>query len=545
MSKTNGLPQTQYAVQLVGPGELTLNRSKSVFRPGPTQVVGRIEAVGLCFSDLKLLKQFSTHARKTDILVGLTAAELATIPSYVPGDRPTVPGHEAVCRIVAVGEKVTRCKVGDRRLIQTDYRALKTANSNGSFGYNFEGALQEYVLMDERVTVDAASGESYLLAAEEGLSASAVALVEPWACVECAYVTEERRTIKAGGRLAIVVEPGHKVRPVERAYSPDGPPAEVVSAAPDQVGALPDGSFDDIVYFGAAAATVEALCDKLAARGIINLVTGGKTFGQPVSIDIGRIHYGMTRWTGTTGDDPADGYALIPRDGEVRDGDSILVVGAGGPMGQMHVIRDLCTDATGLTLTGTDFDNARLESLGVKARPLAEANGVDLRLVNPRETPLGGTFSYIALMAPVPQLVAAAVLDSAERCLINIFAGIPAGTRQAIDLDTYVRNRCWMFGTSGSRISDMKLVLDKVTAGKLDTNVSVDAVSGMAGAIEGIAAVENRTLAGKILVYPALRDVGLIPLTDLADRYPAVAAALRNGTWNKDAEAKLLEVAGG
>jgi len=170
---------------------------------------------------------------------------------------------------------------------------------------------------------------------------------------------------------------------------------------------------------------------------------------------------------------------------------------------------------------------------------------VDLRLVNPRETPLGGTFSYIALMAPVPQLVAAAVLDSAERCLINIFAGIPAGTRQAIDLDTYVRNRCWMFGTSGSRISDMKLVLDKVTAGKLDTNVSVDAVSGMAGAIEGIAAVENRTLAGKILVYPALRDVGLIPLTDLADRYPAVAAALRNGTWNKDAEAKLLEVAGG
>ena len=124
MSETNGLPETQYAVQLIGPGELTLNTSKEVFRPGPTQVVGRIEAVGLCFSDLKLLKQFSTHARKTDILEGLTADELATIPSYMPGDKPTVPGHEAVCRIVAAGEKVTRCTVGDRRLIQTDYRAL-------------------------------------------------------------------------------------------------------------------------------------------------------------------------------------------------------------------------------------------------------------------------------------------------------------------------------------------------------------------------------------------------------------------------------------
>jgi hypothetical protein len=148
-------------------------------------------------------------------------------------------------------------------------------------------------------------------------------------------------------------------------------------------------------------------------------------------------------------------------------------------------------------------------------------------------------------MAPVPQLVAQAVLDSAERCLINIFAGIPAGTRQALDLDTYVRNRCWMFGTSGSRISDMKIVLDKVTAGKLDTNCSVDAVSGMAGAIDGIAAVESRTLAGKILVYPALRDVGLIPLTELANHYPSVAEALNDGMWTQAAEAKLLEVAAG
>ncbi len=545
MNETNGLPETQYAVQLIGPGKLTLNKAKAVFKPGPTQVVGRIEAVGLCFSDLKLLKQFSAHARKSEILEGLSAEALAEIPSYVPGEAPTVPGHEAVCRIVAAGERVTRCRVGDRRLIQTDYRALKTANANAAFGYNIEGGLQAYVLMDERVTVDPDSGESFLIPVEDDLSASAVALVEPWACVECAYVTAERRTIKAGGRLAIVVEPGREARAVEGAYSGDGPPADVVSVTAEKIDTLANGAFDDIVYFGAAGATVEALCDKLAPRGIINLVTGGDTFGEPVSIDVGRVHYGMTRWIGTTGDDPAEAYEHIPGDGEVRDGDSILIVGAGGPMGQMHVIRDLCTDATGLSLTATDFDAARLDSLGAKARPLAAANGVALRLVNPQETPLEETFSYIALMAPVPQLVAQAVRDSAERAMINIFAGIPAGTRQAIDLDTYIRNRCWMFGTSGSRISDMKIVLDKVTAGKLDTNISVDAVSGMAGAIEGIAAVENRTLAGKIVVYPALRDVGLIPLADLAAHYPAVAEALNDGMWTRAAEAKLLAVAGG
>ena len=98
------------------------------------------------------------------------------MPNYVPGDKPTVPGHETVVRIVKVGPKVTRFKVGERYLVQTDYRWLPTANSNSAFGYNFEGALQEYVLVDERV-ITAPDGESMLIPAPEDLSASAIALV--------------------------------------------------------------------------------------------------------------------------------------------------------------------------------------------------------------------------------------------------------------------------------------------------------------------------------------------------------------------------------
>ncbi|NIA31811.1 MAG: hypothetical protein GWP06_18110, partial [Actinobacteria bacterium] len=49
----------QTAVELVGKDELKLNTEKDVYSPGPYQILCRIEAVGLCFSDLKLLKQFS------------------------------------------------------------------------------------------------------------------------------------------------------------------------------------------------------------------------------------------------------------------------------------------------------------------------------------------------------------------------------------------------------------------------------------------------------------------------------------------------------
>jgi L-sorbose 1-phosphate reductase len=79
------IPATQHAVQLVGPGQLRLNTSKPVPRPGSHQLLLRIEATGLCFSDLKLLKQFSAHPRKGPVIGGLAADVLAGIPGYVPG----------------------------------------------------------------------------------------------------------------------------------------------------------------------------------------------------------------------------------------------------------------------------------------------------------------------------------------------------------------------------------------------------------------------------------------------------------------------------
>src|SRR5215468_9594998 len=126
------VPQTQRAVQLVGPDQLKINETKAVFEPGPHQVLGKVEVVGLCFSDLKLLKQFSGHARKSEVAAGVDPQALKEMPNYVPGD-------ETVVRIVKTGNKVTRHKVGDRYLVQTDYRWLPTANSNSAFGYNFEG----------------------------------------------------------------------------------------------------------------------------------------------------------------------------------------------------------------------------------------------------------------------------------------------------------------------------------------------------------------------------------------------------------------------
>ncbi len=512
------IPKTQRAVQLVGPDQLELNTAKPVMEPGDYQVLARVEVTGLCFSDLKLLKQFQGHVRKSEVVTVLEPATLAQIPSYVPNAKPTVPGHETVVRVEKVGPKVTSVKVGDRRLVQTDYRWLKTANSNAAFGYNFEGALQEFVLLDERV-ITSPEGESMLLPAAADLSASAIALVEPWACVEDSYVVRERQAPRAGGRRLEVTC------------------GKFDAASLAQVA---DESIDDLVFRGADAGLLEQVFPKVAKGGLVNIVQGGARFGRPVTTPVGRVHYGGVRITGTTGSEVEAGYRAIPANGEIRPGDAIHVVGAAGPMGTMHVIRNLCQGAAGVSVLGGDMSDERLVQLTKLAEPLARQHGLTFRAYNAKTHPQQGPFNYIALMVPVPALVAEAVRQAAPRAVINIFAGIPAHVSHPIDLDTYLERQAYFIGTSGSTLEDMRIVLRKVTDRSLDTNLSVAAVSGLEGAIAGIRAVEKQLIAGKIIVYPACRGLGLTPLDQLGQHHPEVAALLRDGTWTREAEAKLL-----
>jgi len=76
------IPKFQTAVQLVGPDELILNTQKPVHQPGPHQILALVEAVGLCFSDMKLLHAFTGHPRKGPIVSGIDPEILKDIPVY-------------------------------------------------------------------------------------------------------------------------------------------------------------------------------------------------------------------------------------------------------------------------------------------------------------------------------------------------------------------------------------------------------------------------------------------------------------------------------
>jgi L-sorbose 1-phosphate reductase len=548
---SDAIPATERAVQLIGPDELELNVAKPVPEPGPHQILCRVEVCGLCFSDLKVLKQFTGHVRKSEVVSGIDLDILQEIPSYVPGEQATVPGHEPVVTIAKVGSEITRFQVGERYLVQADWRWVRTATSNGAFGYNFEGALQEYVLLDERIIISP-DGESMLMPASDERSAAAIALVEPWACVEESYQVRERRTLKAGGRLLVVSEADVPEGAMARVLGPDTTPAAatVVGTHPvpglgatgtaQSVDELPDAAFDDVLYFGSSPGTVEKLFSKVAANGLFLIMLCGGELGRDVTTALGRVHYGGIRIAGSDGNQPADALKTIPATGEIREGNAIHVVGAGGPMGVMHVIRNLCQGVAGVTVVAADLSDERLAALDRIAHPTARRNNVEYCSYNPRTAPFSGAFDYVAVMAPVPQLVAQAVSESNPGGIINIFAGIPAAVTGEIDMDAYVRKGLYAIGTSGSTMEDMKIVRANVESGRLDTNVSVAAVSGLEGAVAGIRMVENQEVPGKIMVYPTCKGLEVTALSELAETMPEVADKLADGVWTQEAEEALL-----
>ena len=114
-------------------------RDVEVPTPGPNQALVKVDYTGVCHTDL--------HAAHGDWPVK---------PSP-----PFIPGHEGVGTVVAVGDGVTRVKVGDKvgnawlwsacgecEFCETGWETLCPNQKNG--GYSVDGSFGQYMLVDSR-----------------------------------------------------------------------------------------------------------------------------------------------------------------------------------------------------------------------------------------------------------------------------------------------------------------------------------------------------------------------------------------------------------
>lgn len=554
------LPAENVAWQLYGAGLESFGRDGSpatlpMPEYGADELLARVDAIGVCFSDVKLINQGSTHPR-------ITGRDLVA--------DPVVPGHEVSLTIVGVGKQMhDKFAVGDRFVIQADvyYHGVNLA-----FGYALAGGMEQFVVLGEEVL----RGDEgcYLIPLQDQTGYAEAALTEPWACVIASYRIYPRRTLTDGGVALFVGQatPGaavlpHGPRPKRVILAGVGDTLDVSQfngAEVIKVGNLESSAvkalaeertggkgFDDIIIFGAADADLVEELSKYAAKGGVFSVVGDQPISRAISIDVGRVHYDGVLYAG--GKTVAEGYSST-RDSEFLPGGSAWFIGAAGPMGQMHVEWAVSMKKGPSRILATDVDTGRLDMLKRKVEAIAKRKGIELIFLNPlevgeekvaeaRQALTGGQgFDDIVVLAPVAALIEQASVHLGKNGVMNIFAGVPRGTMATLDLSaTHMRGVRWL-GSSGSRPSDLEYTLHEAEFGSLSTNRSLAAIGGINAVWDGVEAVKKAVFPGKTVIYPQIADLPLTALPDLKDILPKVYAKLEDGQfWTREAEAELLK----
>jgi L-sorbose 1-phosphate reductase len=516
--------------------------------PGPDQLLIRIDAVGLCFSDVKLIRLGGDHPK----LYGRNLER-----------EPTRLGHETSVTVMEVGERLAgRFRRGQRLAIQPD---IYVDGRSAAYGYTTPGGLIEYHLIGPEVL--AADDGAYVVPIDDRVGYAEAALTEPWACVEAAYTQRRRLSPLTGGRLLVVARPDDQrtyrfgnvlagVAEIVIVGASDATEATVRAACPNaRAVTAPDhdglGAFDDVIMLGPrAAADVSRAADALAFRGLLNLVADSPLDG-PVDIDIGRLHYHYTAYVGTTETNVAAAYGEVRNRAELRRGGVTVVVGAAGPMGQMHVERALALPDGPRLVLAVDLDAGRLAAAAEKLGPVAAKRGRELVVETLGSEPdaiarvvgryAPGGADDVVVTAPSAGAVVAASEAMAPDGMLVLFAGVPVGTRTSLDLSNVFLHGAQLTGTSGSRIADQALVVDKTMAGQIEPRRALAAVGGIQAAQDALQALMDGRFPGKIVIFPALRDLPLTPLPELATAEPEVGRALDpDGSWTTEAEAALF-----
>lgn len=361
------VPEAMWALRLHGPGMDNLRLEEvPTPRPGPGQLLARVDACIACASDNKIIDQGGEHT----LMYGWDLSR-----------HPVPIGHEGCVTAVDAGRDVPqRYRPGARFAIQPavssgpkHHRERYRDNAAGvekiAIGYTLDGLFAEYVLITEEVIENGC----LLPLPDPALPHFAAALAEPLSCVVSAqqhsvHILKDspdapRRAhlgLKPGGVVAVLgagpmgrmhVELALRYRPrvvivsdpltarIDRIRGDIAEKARRLGAKllltdPDHFeAALSEESeghgADDIIVALGVRQVQERAFELLAKGGVVNLFGGLKLGDHMVSLDSRRIHYDSVMAVGSSGGDPSDlveSLSLLA-DGTVEAGNYIAAVG--------------------------------------------------------------------------------------------------------------------------------------------------------------------------------------------------------------------------
>jgi threonine dehydrogenase-like Zn-dependent dehydrogenase len=471
--------------------------------------------------------------------------------------------------VMGVGENLKdQYKVGDKLTLETD---IITEGKTLAYGYWFQGGLSQYSVIDKHII--ASDLGNNLIHLRPDLGYAECALTEPWACVIASYRLEYRTAIKPGGTLWIIGAGGSQPYTISSGFDETAHPARLfLTNVPDQfagwlktrsrqmgvdvvdvpdVAAPPADLVDDIVLLGADPDLVEKVSPRLAVFGIL-AVLSDKPMSRKVNLDVGRIHYHRWLYAGSADPDIARAYCSAPIQPNLKPDGRVWFVGAGGPMGRMHVQRAINFTNPPATIVCTDVSDLRLDDLCTSFATEARAKGIEFICLNPtrKEAYAEGMarfaregFDNIVMLVSIPPVISDSANYLAENGLMNVFAGVARGTMVSLDYNQFIARNNRVIGHSASAMADMQITLSKTMSGELSPNRSVTAIGSLTAARDGLKAVSDASYPGKVVIYPNIKEMPLTPLAEFKEKFPTVYARLKDGRdWTNTAEEEFLRI---
>jgi L-sorbose 1-phosphate reductase len=311
VSDASKIPAASRTWQLYGAGLENLRlETLPVPEPAADELLVRVDAVGICASDWKMIAQGAAHAR-------MRGRDLAS--------QPTVPGHEVSLTAVKVGAGLRpKYAPGQRFCVQAD---IYLAGENIAYGYKMRGGDQQYQIIGPDIHAN-----GYLLPVDPRLGYAQAALAEPWACVYHAYHGHRpSRSVRPGGTAWYVgagpiglmhIEKGvrdgaatlivsdtraERLAKVERTLAPLAAAAgarlvtvDVSRQSIDTV--LSRRGADDILMLAPVAEAAEAAVEFLAPNGYFNMFAGFEGRDRAwMRLNLNDMHYGGWTMLATSG----------------------------------------------------------------------------------------------------------------------------------------------------------------------------------------------------------------------------------------------------
>jgi threonine dehydrogenase-like Zn-dependent dehydrogenase len=242
---------------------------------------------------------------------------------------------------------------------------------------------------------------------------------------------------------------------------------------------------------------------------------------------------------------------------EIKKGGKVALMASAGPMGLGAIDYAVNNPQEPSLVVVTDIDEKRLsraEALFSEIRsrkPDLELKFVNTSLMNDPVAELkrisGGGFDDVFVMAPVEAVITQADQILAKDGCLNFFAG-PTDKNLSARVNFYNIHYAatHVAGTTGSRIDDMREVVELMNKGVLNPTAMITHIGGMNSVIDTVLHLPEIP-GGKKMIYVQI-DFPLTAIDDfekLGENDPLFADLARitkkhNGLWSDEAEKYLL-----